>query len=172
MTDRNSRQIYLQLTAYLYELASKFSRGELRAARDVARLENNRVSITAIDTLLALHSGEQQKPTGTPSNHINRVSNRDNRSEGSERRRVRMLKEILMSPELFANVTEISARIPIALPLKPKESREKYVNRVLARFRTLDAAKKQEFMDSLQKAIGRASSSSFVSRWSRLIKEL
>jgi len=172
MTDRSSRQIYLQLTAHLYELASKYSRAELRAARDVARSENNGLSMAAIDMLLALHSGDEKKATRPISNHAYRAPEPDHKSENADRRRARMLKEILMSPELFVNTADISKSVPISLPLKPKESREKYVNRVITRFRRLDPAKQQEFMDSLQTVMGRNSSGSFVSRWSRAIKDL
>jgi hypothetical protein len=173
MTDRNSRQIYLQLTAQLYDLASKFSHAELRAARDVARAENNGMSIAAIDMLLSLHRAEAPKSTRPAAdNHAYRLQEPEAKSENAERRRVRMLKEMLMSRELFANPSEIATSIPISLPLKPKESREKYVNRVLVRFRKLDSVKKQEFMDTLQAVMARASSSSFVSRWSRAIKDL
>jgi hypothetical protein len=172
MTDRSSRQIYLQLTANLYELASKYSRDELRAARDVARSENNALSISAIDMLLALHSGDQHKAARRSSQNVSRSPDGEYKSESADRRRVGMLKEILMSHELFANASEVAKAVPISLPLKPKESREKYVNRILVRFRGLDAAKQQEFMEGLQAFLGRTSSSSFVSRWSRAIKDL
>lgn len=173
MTDRSSRQIYLQLTACLYELAAKFSRSELRAARNVAAAENNTMTLAAIQTLLALHSDElRSEPQLVSDQKIKQSPDPMRNSESAERRRDRMLKEMLMSRELFLTPADIASGIPISMPLKPKESREKYVNRVVSRFRELDVAKRQLFMDSLQSAMSKTGSGSFVSRWSRLIKDL
>ncbi|WP_139206731.1 hypothetical protein [Luteibacter sp. UNCMF331Sha3.1] len=83
----------------------------------------------------------------------------------------RALFSLLQDKSLFPSVKEISAFLPASVAAKHKESRERYVQRVMKHVMTLSDSEKREFRERLGKFVSRKPAG-FVSQWKSLIKAL
>lgn len=169
MTQQSLRKTRMRLLASLYEVASRFTEKELIEVRDALDEESRWLNSVA-GALLALHNSVPS--TDVPRSSPQKPAGHSREGIHSPRRRESALRQLLLSKELFASPKDIFASVPGAVPLRAKESREKYVNRILAEFRTLTLDEQIEFTDAVQKRLVTSSKTNFVSKWTRLIREL
>lgn len=164
----NTRKNRMRLLASFYEIAARFTEKELIDIRD--EIGGDSLSKELSSLILSAHDN---LPNGVGRPREGRVLQGQQReSVSTPRRREAALKEILSSRELFSSPRDISDNVPGAAELRPKESREKYVNRILTQFRTLSSSEQLNFTSALQKRLEIKGSGNFVSRWSRLIREI
>lgn len=166
--NQNIRKNRLRLLSSFYEVASRFTEKELVEIRDDA--SGDAVSKNLASLILASHSVDE--PFRQPRSTEVRISLPPRESVSNPKRREAALREILSSKELFSSPSDIARSVPVQTELRPKESREKYVNRILAQFRGLSAQEQLEFTGAIQKKLESRGAGNFVSRWSRLIREL
>jgi len=167
--NQNIRKNRMRLLASFYEIASRFTEKELKEIRDDIGGDNVSKELSAL--MLRLNAIDEL--TEVSITKISKVPHSQGRgSVSTPKRREFALKEILSSRELFSTTLEIAKTIPIAVELRPKESRQKYVNRILAEFRSLSEQQQVAFTEVIQKRLEVKGAGNFVSRWSRLIREL
>jgi hypothetical protein len=176
MTTGTPRQRYLYLVARLYDLAAEFTDSELDLMRKALRADDAKIGARAIDLLKGLHGAASgRSPESAPRTDSHEIDGPSLLPEvASSRKGVwndRALASLLQDKTLFPSVRDISSFLPDPVSAKPKEARDRYVQRVMKYVMTLSEADKREFRDRLTTFISRKPTG-FVSQWKNLIKAL
>ena len=172
--NQNARKNRMRLLSGFYELASRFTEKELVEIRD--DVGGDKISKDISSLVLALNAADEPVIYQRVTAQKLAISH-SRESVSTPRRREAALREILSSKELFSSPRDIAISVPGSPDLRGKESREKYINRILVKFRTLSSSEQLDFISAVQKrmedkGLEIKGSSNFVSRWSRLIREL
>jgi hypothetical protein len=177
MSDRTLRQNYFKILSGLYDLASEFSVEELDRLEKAFLDRGNISHATVIRALAEIHKSTALG-AAEPMRANERLSpniSTDYSSRGvnvSATRRAAALRDLLMTKELLPTPVQIAKIIPIDLAIKEKESREKYVGRVVATFRNLSSVEQESFISKVVAHLSARSGRTFVSKWSNLIRDL
>lgn len=169
--NQNIRRNRLRLLSSLYEVAARFTEKELIEIRDDEEGDTSTRNFAGL--MLRLHSAgrasgsDLRQKSETPV-----VGERLKARVSTPRRREVALREILMSSDLFNGPSDIAAAIPVPIKLRHKESRVRYINRVVDAFRRLPDEGQIDFVRSIQERLSSKDSGSFVNRWSKLIRDL
>lgn len=165
MNQPTPRQRGLYLIAKLYELASGFSDEELALIyEDQAKLSNNSAMLKVIKALANLHSEvESSTPPGSKILIVRKKSNSSAAVVGSAM--LKMLDDRRAFPSI-ANIVEVTG-----VEAKPKEPRHRYIARVAKLVEGMPVSGRIELFAKVEKIINNASGS-FISNWSKLIREM
>ena len=180
MSQNSVRQNYFRILSRLYDLASEFSAEELDEVRRAFVERGNPSHAMVVGALIEIHNNT---PVGTgrvvlpplPSASLTErdaSDDLDRQRASSERRKLIALRNVLMMPEIFKGINDIAEIRSVRIKPKHKESRERYVKRVMSSYGELPASSQKEFRKDVAEYAARRSSHSFVSKWSTLIKDL
>lgn len=196
------RQRGLLLIAKLYELAADFSDEELDAIyKDQVKRSQNSGVLAAIKSLSDINAENHQPAStvnrvrvnldygssGLKSTKLSSLDNGDsenirpipthNRGRvnlehgfgGSKTAELSSLAELLADRRSFPSVADISRLVGIEA--RAKESRDRYILRVLKKIQGLPAGDRAELFNKIAREM-KSKSGSFISNWSKLIKEM
>jgi len=165
-----SRQKSLYLAAKLYELAAEFTDEELKVMlQEQTRMAASVAVQAAIRALIELH----REPTPSVEEITNGVSAQDAKHDthalqtSSEASSIAAMFD---DRSAFPTVAAISEAVQIEC--RPKESRERYMARVVRHIESMSASERKVFFDGLATRLNNNQADNFISRWSRLIKEM
>ncbi|WP_158755055.1 hypothetical protein [Dyella sp. S184] len=177
MKESTFKQTQLRLVGRLMTIASAFSIAELEGVSSLLKNKDGSDLRAVVAYLIGLHTGQSADSNGS-----NKSLRQDREftsipQEPAEKdkrgiSKTEALRELLMSKEEFKSTADIARRVPLSVPLKYKESRERYVRRILAQFSRMSEDGRRKFLKALHNNLARTSTSSFVARWSNLIKDL
>jgi hypothetical protein len=162
MTTKSETQTYLGFLARLYELASQYEPATLRLIRRYASSRGDQAALLVINALSQLTERSvgndvPKAPTNTD------LTNREI-----------VFRDALMSRELFPSVDAIANSLSghFNLPPRPKESRERYVKRLVAAMKNVAPDRRSGIESAIRNRIAHVPNADFVSRWSKLIRNL
>lgn len=153
---------YLRFVSRLYDLAAEFSPEELEQVRGVARTHQAGAIAEAADALAQLAQ------PGAPKNGLKRkVPEPAPRSEAP-------LREAFSSRELFPTKDALAAFLAPYVKVKPraKESRERFAVRADGLVGQAPPEVRSHLERALSDILARNPGTSFVNKWSRLIRGL
>lgn len=154
------RKQYLKLTARLFEVASEFDEQALLEVAKFSDNSGNPAIRRAAYALLQLISEPKRQSYMEEGPRRSPVGSSDS------------LTEFFQSRELFPTTSDISMSLPFKLPVRQKESRDRYVKRLTGHISSLSSDDRQSFVEAIQKNISSKVGSGFVSNWSKLIRGL
>lgn len=179
MTDVPTNQLKLRLVSKLYDLASQFADADLHRILRSLHAAQDHSLVSAIKYLIDLHSPGTSQLVSTTEDRVESLpvaakdsSREAGKSPSAARRREAAFKEMLLSKEAFPSTNDIAVRLPFPLPVRNKESRINYVNRIITRFRLMSENERDELMKAMYRGLSSASGASFMTRWSNFIKDL
>ena len=157
------RQKGLYLVAKLYELAAEFTDAELQQiSADQVRQSKTSAIQHAIAALIQLHQEPEDgdaKLMASPESSKNEIART---AEASS------LTELLNDRSSFPTVADIASAL--AVSARPKESRDRYVGRVSRMVEAMDSRSRATFLKKIAERMN--TQPSFISDWSKLIKEM
>lgn len=165
-----SRQKSLYLAAKLYELAAEFTDDELKVMlQEQTRMAASAAVQAAIRALIELHreptpSVEEITSSGSAEHAKSDAHTQEASSEASS------IAAMFDDRSAFPTVAAISGAVQIEG--RPKESRERYMARVIRHIESMSASERRAFYDGLASRLNSNQADNFISRWSRLIKEM
>ncbi|MDL9997239.1 hypothetical protein QTI24_01410 [Variovorax sp. J22P240] len=161
-----SRQKGLYLVARLYELAAEFSDQELQEiSNDQSRQPASPAIKHAIDALIQLHREvESIEPPEAVKN-----SKSSSGKVISPTAEASSLADLLGDRNSFPTVADIANALEI--PARSKESRERYIARVSRLVGAMDSRGRKLLLRRVADGMD-SKPGSFISSWSRLIKEM
>jgi hypothetical protein len=171
MRTTSTRQKQLYLVAKFYDLAAEFSLDELKIIRDDLSASNEQLAIRrAVDALIRLHgvgheSHLQQMSSGSKNQEIDKKE-----QEKAASVNVRYLEEIFNNKSIFPLLHDVAAVVPGLSPVH-KESRSRYIKRIIHHVSSMGISEKKKFMDGLAVVLNKQPSN-FISQWKVLIKDL
>jgi len=171
MKNLPTRQKSLYLVAKLYELAAEFTELELRAILSEQSTRSKPIAISqAIMALVQLHNEFLSSEAKVDAASQNAENAKDAKGEDrAPSRQTSSLPALLDDREMFPTVAEIAKALKIEA--RPEESRDRYVARVTKLVEGMSIRDRLAFFDGLANALNK-SPDNFISRWSKLIKEL
>ncbi|WP_062362163.1 hypothetical protein [Variovorax paradoxus] len=133
----------------------------------------------AIDALMQLHqsNGGRRQASGKavaaePVIHLEpdrpKLSTAQLRNRGNF---LRSLHEIFANKAMFPSISDISSVAPAALQPRPKESRDRYIGRVVDLATILPEKELEAFQLRLAEKLN-GSPNNFIGQWKKLIKEM
>lgn len=158
-----SRQKSLYLIAKLYELAAEFTDAELREIAKNQSQQAQSIDIqNAIEALIQLHAAAEN---GETPSFGREASSRDTMptAEASS------LAELLDDRTAFPTVGDIAAIL--AIDARPKEARGRYIARVSRIVGSMASRDRAMFLKRVAEKVNKRPDS-FISNWSKLIKEM
>lgn len=166
------RQKSLYLAAKLYELAAEFTDSELQAMlREQPRQVVPSAVYSAIRALIQLHKETENSEQAFESSSMP-VEISPEISESTTR--TRSLQTASLS-DLFEDRTAFPAVADIAdvlqIEARPKEARDRYIARATRIVEAMDSRAKSAFFNELSARLN-TRPNSFISKWSKLIKEM
>lgn len=163
MTNQTSRQRYLYLVAKLYELAAEYTNEELKLilAERVANSDHSGIR-QAIDALMLMHSSP---------NDVARTES-VSESKGHRLPDISALGELFADRAAFPSVSDIANTIPLVFLPKNKESRERYISRLLKKIESLSEGEKNLFRSLLTSRLTEKNPPTFISKWTKVIGDL
>lgn len=161
MNKADTRKKYLRFTSRLYEIASEFDESffiEIDSSVDFN--VNPAVRRAARSLLMLMADPRKVDSRDSVSRKISHAVSGDS------------LTEFFQTRELFPTSFDISASLPFKLDVKPKESRDRYVKRLVAFINKLSPVEKIHTIEIIQKKVSSKMGSGFVTNWSKLIRGL
>lgn len=155
----NKRERYLKFLARLYDLASEFDQQQLLDVQHTAKNDKNSV-VAATAALLGRLRGDD---TGT----VDPARMATDRGDD--------FRELLSSRKIFPSNAGLASFVRgyVDLPIRPKDSRDRIVARIL---RVLEEGTEEEvaaFQKALEDYVAQQTEGSdFVSRWTKIIRGL
>lgn len=180
MNQNPIRHNYFRILSRLYDLASEFSVDELTDVRQ-AFLERRNIShATVVDALIDIHNNTtfgiehsvDPVPLQSPKAVEFGTSPKTRQADNAERRKYVAMRNLLMMPEVFSGISDIASIPSVGIEPRHKESRAKYVKRIMSSYSELPPDGKKLLSKEVADFAARKSSKSFVSKWSALIKDL
>jgi len=167
--NQTSRQMSLYLSAKLYELAAGFTDTELQAilSDDSSHLKTPAIR-DAIRALMRLHQETEAPPSVTAGSPQQGVIPGD-ATVRTPSRQASSLSLLLQDRAIFPTVTDIAS--VVRMEARQKESRERYIARVTRQVELMSARERADFFDGLTSRLKRQPEN-FISKWSKVIKEL
>ena len=153
---------YLKFVARLYELAADFDQHQLMEIRCIARNKNNRLVVNMASLFMDFR-GDKEPRTDSRQKKQSAVYSEE------------AFFEVLSSKKVFPSNTALSefAHSIIDFPVKPKESRNRLVSRILSTIRNGSSKERASFRRALEEHIIRQNGTfDFVSRWTKIIRDL
>lgn len=172
MKNMTTRQRSLYLSAKLYELAAEFTDSELSEILSEQSTRSKPIAISqAIRALMQLHD-EVMPPESKADSTDREVARAVNAEEAADRtpsRQTSSLPTLLDDREAFPTVADIAKALRI--DARPKEPRDRYVTRVTKLVENMSSRERSMFFNELAITLNKRPDN-FISRWSKLIKEL
>lgn len=180
MNQKSVRQNYFRILSRLYDLASEFSIDELNDVREAFIERGNNSHAVVVGSLIDIHNNaavgvEKVVPSSPSTSELvaeSQLTPKERQSTNTEKRKLIAIRNLLMMSEIFKNISDIAGINSIHLKPKYKESREKYVKRVMSSYHNMSTEDKKSFRKEIADHVAKKSSQSFVSKWSSLIKDL
>lgn len=176
MNQKTVRQSYFRILSRLYDLASEFSVDELKDVQEAFIERGNNSHATVVGSLIEIHNnaavGMTKQASGLPLLKSEFPSPTKRSSASTDNRRLLALRNLLMIPEVFETTRDIQNLPSVRVEHRPKESRERYIKRVIAAYNNMSNEQKKALRKGIADHVARKSSQSFVSRWTSLIKDL
>lgn len=178
MVMKSVRQSYFRILSRLYDLASEFSVDELREVQAAFLQRGNESHATVVGALIEIHNNASVGGSGREAKRSELVSQSiENHSVGNERtrssqRQIAALSDLLMLHGVFESLEEMDHVLNINVHPRPKESRRRYVGRVMSVYKGLSENEKVDIKSKVMSHTESRVPRSFVSRWSNLIKDL
>jgi len=159
------RPQYLRFVSRLYDLAAEFAGEDLDHIRAAAEHQHASPIAAAAEAVSRLARGGGRQTLGKT---IEPPSQNTGPSNGSS------LGDLLSSKELFKSNDALAAFLAPNLKVRPrtKESRERLVSRVLAQLEQVPQDVRIATEKALANIVVRSGNSTFVARWSKLIRDL
>jgi hypothetical protein len=176
MNNSSLRQKYLSLVARLYELAAEFTDSELKAIHETLVDKDERGIAKAVDALMLLH-GVVATARNVPVSEsagarvFSSSSSSSQKFSRSDSLSSEFLEKLLSDRDLFPNTQDVVKLVPGDLRLQHKESRGRYIKRVIRHVASLDESSRNRFRKILADELAKRPPN-FVSQWKTLIKEL
>lgn len=167
MRNQTPRQMRLFLSAKLYELAAEFTDSELNSIlQDYSSQLTTPGIREAIRALMLLH---RESADTTGSKEGIETLQRVHAQADTPVQQASSLSMLLHDRAVFPNISEIADAVDF--PARPKEARDRYIARVTKHVESLTPLERTAFIDTLRSRLKRQPEN-FISKWSRLIKEL
>lgn len=175
MTNDSIRRKYLALVARFYELAADHADSELREMKERMVPRDAEGISKAIEALMLLHAigntSESKKNFHVTENVATKRYQLVSRASRSDVLHGEYLELLLRDQALFSTVKDIAKVVPGNLQPQPKESRSRYVKRVVRYVDSLDETGKRQLKEALSDELTKKPGN-FVSQWQSLIREL
>jgi hypothetical protein len=175
MTNDSIRRKYLALVARFYELAADHADSELREMKERMVPKDAEGISKAIEALMLLHAIGNSDESKRNSHMAGYVTTKRyqlvSRASRSDVLHGDYLERLLSDQALFSTVKDIARVVPGNLQPQPKESRNRYVKRVVRYVDSLDEIGKRQLKDALSDELAKKPGN-FVSQWQNLIREL
>lgn len=165
------RQKSLYLAAKLYELAAEYTDSELQAMlREQSRQVVPSAVFAAIRALIQLHKENQAgEHASVESSSIERSSETPESPTRTRSLQTASLSDLFEDRVAFPAVADIAEVLQIEA--RPKEARDRYISRASRIVETMDSRAKAVFFNELSARLN-TRPNSFISKWSKLIKEM
>ena len=170
MNGQNLRQRHLYLVAKLYELAAEFTDEELQRILDERFKPSDETGLrNAIHALIELHAVPlQERLNAVTDTSIEK--NKGQRTVGVST--FSSLQQIFGDRAAFPSLEDIAKVLPLVIEPRPKEARERYISRIIRKIESLPEGDQKFFQAMLSQQLNKKSPTTFISKWTKLIKEL
>jgi hypothetical protein len=164
MNSETPRQKYLRFLGLIYGLASEFDDNDLRKITELAATNGEH-------SILLILNGLSEISHRRPPQEVRASDFTENKQPV---RPMRALSKILSSREVFSSNEALYELLAPFIEIQPraKESRERYVSRILMQYASLDEPIRRKFHRVLDAHIARNGAPDFITRWSDAIREL
>lgn len=172
MKNVTTRQRSLFLAAKLYELAAEFTDAELQQMLRESPSDGSGLAVqSAIKVLMDLHrlAETQSGQSATYSSARVPPGAQEVSIGNAPSRQASSLTALFSDKTAFPTVADIAD--VMRSPVRPKESRERYVARMVKHVESLSSRDRADFFESIAMRLNKAPES-FISKWSKVIGDL
>lgn len=174
MNHTNLRQRRLSLVAKLYELAAEFSDSELELIfREEKSKKNPSLALcSAITALIRLHEIPDPELKSNANETTTKFKFTPYKGEDfhqAQESGINSLVVFLNDLSIFPSIQSLTEVLP--LPSQPKEARSRYIARAIRAIEAMPNDQRSKFLAGIYAKLKKAPDN-FITKWSKLIKEL